>query len=120
MSKFTIVTSPDYYFMDQPSILSYGLDINNERVCNYINDVDVDVTVYLGTPSSDLNWLINVSRSVDYILLNTNVDMLVTGLLIDKPNTYYYNNIINFDILNKQQIEDPVAFLISWLNKLEV
>jgi hypothetical protein len=41
-------------------------------------------------------------------------------LLIDKPNTYYYNNIINFDILNKQQIEDPVAFLIGWLNQLEV
>ena len=119
MTKFTIVTPPDFYLMDQPSILSIGYESNNQAVCNYIKDVNLDITTYLAGPNSDLNWLINVSNNVDYILLNTEVNQLVTGLLIDKPKTNYYNNIIDFELINKQQIEDPVGFLVSWTKDLE-
>ena len=119
MTKFTIVTPPDFYLMDQPSILSIGYENNNQAVCNYIKDVNLDITIYLAGPNSDLNWLINVSNNVDYILLNTEVNQLVTGLLIDKPKTNYYNNIIDFELINKQQIEDPVGFLVSWTKDLE-
>jgi hypothetical protein len=119
MTKFTLVTQPDYYFMDQPSILSFGYEYNNQSVCNYIKDINIDITIYLANSGKDINWLVNVSNNVDYILLNTEVDNLVTGLLIDKPKTYYYNNSTDFNIINKQQIEDPVAFLVGWLAKLE-
>ena len=119
MSKFTIVTSPDLYFMDQPSILSIGYTANNESVCNYIKEVDVDITIYLASTNINLNWAINVSKNVDYILLNTEIDSLITGLFIDKPKTYYYNSTTDFNLVNKQQIEDPVGFLIGWLKKYE-
>ena len=119
MTKFTIVTSPDFYFMEQPSVLSVGFANNNEAICNYVNGIDLDITIYLAGSDSDFDWLVNVSNNVDYILLNTELDSLITGLLIDKPKTYYYNNNRNFNLVNKQQIEDPVGFLVGWLKQYE-
>ncbi len=119
MNNLTIVTEPDIYVMDQPSFLTIGNKQNNLDVCEFLRKMGKNITVYVGNASSDLTWLLNCAASSDYVLLNTQVDTFLTGLFIDKPKTYYYNednkNYANgISEINIQEIEDPIRFLIEW------
>jgi|TARA_B110000977_G_C10732996_1_gene359812 hypothetical protein len=114
MHNLTVVTEPNIYVMDQPSFLTIGNSSNNLSVCEFLRNMDKNITVYVGNEDSDLTWLLNSSASSDYILLDTQVDSFLTGLFIDKPKTYYYNNDNKYKEINIQEIEDPIRFLIEW------
>ena len=119
MNNLTIVTEPDIYVMDQPSFLTIGNKQNNLDVCEFLRKMGKNITVYVGNASSDLTWLLNCAASSEYVLLNTQIDSFLTGLFIDKPKTYYYNednkNYANgISEINIQEIEDPIRFLIEW------
>jgi len=119
MNNLTIVTEPNIYIMDQPSFLTIGNSEGNLSICEFLRNMDKNITVYVGSKDSDLSWLINSAASSDYILLNTQVDSFLTGLFIDKSKTYYYNNdnkkyANGIAEINIQEIEDPVRFLIEW------
>ena len=114
MHNLTVVTEPNIYVMDQPSFLTIGNSSNNLSVCEFLRNMDKNITVYVGNEDSDLTWLLNSSASSDYILLDTQVNSFLTGLFIDKPKTYYYNNDNKYKEINIQEIEDPIRFLIEW------
>ena len=114
MNNLTIVTEPNIYVMDQPSFLTIGDSDNNLSICEFLRNMDENITVYVGNEYSDLTWLLNSSASSDYILLDTQVNSFLTGLFIDKPKTYYYNNDNEYKEINIQEIEDPIRFLIEW------
>ena len=119
MNNLTIVTEPDIYVMDQPSFLTIGNKQNNLDVCEFLRKMGKNITVYVGKKDSGLTWLLNSAASSDYILLNTQIDSFLTGLFIDKPKTYYYNEdnknyATGISEINIQEIEDPIRFLIEW------
>jgi len=119
MNNLTIVTEPDIYVMDQPSFLTIGNKQNNLDVYEFLRKMGKNITVYVGNASSDLTWLLNCAASSEYVLLNTQVDSFLTGLFIDKPKTYYYNEdnkkyATGISEINIQEIEDPIRFLIEW------
>ena len=119
MNNLTIVTEPDIYVMDQPSFLTIGNRQNNLDVCEFLRNMNKNITVCVGKKDSGLTWLLNSAASSDYILLNTQIDSFLTGLFIDKPKTYYYNEdnknyATGISEINIQEIEDPIRFLIEW------
>ena len=114
MNQLTIVTDPDIYVMDQPSFLTIGNSDTNLDVCEFLRNTGESITVYIGNAGSNLSWLLNSFASSDYLLLDTQIDPFLTGLFIDKPKTYYYNNDNKYTNINIQTIEDPIRFLIDW------
>ena len=119
MNNLTIVTEPDIYVMDQPSFLTIGNSEDNLLICEFLRKMGKNITVYVGKKDSGLTWLLNSAASSDHILLNTQIDSFLTGLFIDKPKTYYYNEdnkkyATGISEINIQEIEDPIRFLIEW------
>ena len=119
MNNLTIVTEPDIYVMDQPSFLTIGNKQNNLDVCEFLRNMNKNITVCVGKKDSGLTWLLNSAASSDHILLNTQIDSFLTGLFIDKSKTYYYNNdnkkyATGIAEINIQEIQDPTRFLIEW------
>jgi hypothetical protein len=119
MNKITVVTEPDFYFMDQPTILSVGVPASNENICRFLEKLDFDFTIYIANENSSAHWLLNALHNSNVVLLDTNVNKFITGLLIDKTKTYYYNNKVDYSFINIQYIEDPVGFLIEWIKSKE-
>ena len=58
----------------------------------------------------------NCYNQAQIVLLDADYNDFLTGLLIDKPKTYYYNSKRDLSTVNMEQINDPVDFLIKWVD----
>ena len=112
----TLVTEPDIYMADQPSVLLVGCDDYMTSIIDNVRRLSMPVTVYQ-TTANTLEWLSNAYLCSEITLLNCNFNELFTGYLIDKHNVFYYNNKQSYRRFNLNQVEDPIGPLIEWMNK---
>jgi len=56
-SNAVVVTAPDLYFAEQPSILLIGCDDYLQDVVDNIRRLPIPVTIYCATLESDLDWI---------------------------------------------------------------
>jgi len=61
----------------------------------------------------------NCYNDCDICLLNCQLSGFLTGLFIDKPKTYYYNNILSYKMFNMNSGDDPVTILLNWITNEE-
>ena len=116
-NKVTVVTEPDLYYMEQFTFLFVGGEIYTQSACEFLSHYKDDVTVYIANEDNDVCWLMNCYNQAQIVLLDAGYNDFLTGLLIDKFKTYYYNNDRDLSTINMKQIDDPVDFLIKWVDK---
>lgn len=117
MKKLTVVTEPNIYVMDQPSFLVIAKDEDIVKVCDYLRNINNNITVYISNGTDSLNWLLNSYANCDTVILDSSLDEFLTGFFIDKPKTFYYNSTNDYTSINIQTIEDPIRFLVDWTVK---
>jgi hypothetical protein len=115
MSNVVFVSEPDIYLANQNSILFVADSDASDFVVDLLAKGKQNYTVYWATSNSDFEWVINVGSQVDYILLDCKQNDFLTGFFIDKPNCFYYNNSINYNMININSGTDASDFVLQLL-----
>jgi hypothetical protein len=129
MSQIKLITPPDKLLNENKSILLVNLkDPFKEEFNKIIKDIDININLYMYDETNNkdsVNWLIEISSIVDYIILDidqTGLDNWLIGYLLAKDKTYYtcmdipkpkpYNLLSNNRIYNL----DPIKTILKNLN----
>jgi hypothetical protein len=116
--KINLITEPDTLFTNDPSVLLVN---PNNQIKESLNDVlknitdDLNLYLFEEDVHSNLEWLVNVSRSVDYIVLNiddsTDLGWII-GYFLGMNKTFYLTNNeqIQYNVVNVNKIYDIHQF----------
>ncbi len=116
-SNVAVVTAPDYYFADQPSILVVGCEDYLDTIVDNVRRMEPPVTVYTTNEETTLEWITSAYYQSELVIINCTYHSFYTGFFIDKPNVYYYNNKESYKRFNLNEAADPIDVLITWINK---
>ena len=116
-SDVVIVTDPNFYFADQPSILLIGCNDYIDTIVDTVRRMKTPVTVYSTNNDTTLEWITSAYYQCELVIINCVYNSFYTGFFIDKPNVYYYNNKESYKRFNLNEAADPVDVLITWNNK---
>lgn len=119
-SNVVVVTAPDLYFGEAPSILLIGCDDYIQDIVDNVRRLPVPVTVYCATSESDLNWITTAYYQSEISILNCSYNEFFTGFFIDKEHVYYYNNTQSYTRFNFNQVTDPLDPVIKWMTKWHI
>jgi len=119
-SNVAVVTAPDFYFADQPSMLVVGCDDYLDTIVDNVRRMETPVTVYTTNEETTLEWITSVYYQCELVIINCVYNSFYTGFFIDKPNVYYYNNKESYKRFNLNEAADPVDVLITWINKWHI
>ena len=116
-SNVAVVTAPDFYFADQPSILVIGCDDYLDTILDNVRRMETNATVYTTTEETTLEWITSAYYQCELVIINCVYNSFYTGFFIDKPNVYYYNNKESYKRFNLNEAADPLEVLITWIYK---
>jgi hypothetical protein len=116
-SNVAVVTAPDFYFANQPSILLVGCDDYLDTIVDNVRRMETNATVYTTTEETTLQWITSAYYQCELVIINCVYNSFYTGFFIDKPNVYYYNNKESYKRFNLNEAADPLEVLITWINK---
>ena len=111
-----LITSPDKLFNDSASLLLvHPSDALKESFNESALQLDCPINLYLHE-TQDLEWLLDVAESVDYIILdidNIKVNHWIIGFLLAKRKTFYLTNATNivYNVVNVNKIYEINQFL---------
>lgn len=116
--KINLITAPDTLFDDSTSILLINPDsLIKESLNSVLKNIKQDLNLYLFEEdlSNDLEWLMEVARSVDYIILNTDLcveTQWLVGAFLRMSRTFYLTSReqIQYNIINENRIHDLHQF----------
>jgi hypothetical protein len=119
-SNVVIVTAPNYYFAEQPTILVIGCDNYLDTIIDSVRRMQVPVTVYATNKETTLEWITSAYFQSELVIINCAYNSFYTGFFIDKSNVYYYNNKESYKQFNLNEVADPLEPLIKWINKWHI
>jgi hypothetical protein len=116
--KINLITSPDILFDNTTSILLVN---PNNDIKENLNDIlknitdDLNLYLYEEDIHNDIDWLINVARSVDYIILNVDgcdSTRWIVGFLLGMNKTFYLTTEeqMQYNIVNVNRVYDLNQF----------
>lgn len=116
--KINLITAPDTLFNSSASILLVNPDNDiKESLNNILKNISDDLNLYLYEEAihNDIDWLINIARTVDYIILNIdecNVTKWLVGFLLSMNKTFYLTTGegLQYNIVNVNRIYDLNQF----------
>ena len=114
-----LITEPDVYVADQRRVLFVADSAEADLVMDLFAKSKQPWTVYWATGKSSVDWTCNVGTQSDYIVLDCKQSDFLSGFFIDKPNTFYYNNTINMNMINVNRINDAGDFVLQLLAQEE-
>ena len=101
MTKINVITSPDVIHNKSTSFLLVQPSVGvRDQFQNLLEKFDRPMNIYLYDPADEeerkYDWLLNVSRFVDYTILDIdNLDIVERNLatyFVSLPNTFYLTN----------------------------
>jgi len=116
--KINLITSPDVLFDDSTSVLLINPDNQiKDSLNNTLKNIKQDLNLYLFEEehSSDIEWLMEIARSVDYIILNADacekIKWLI-GAFLRMNRTFYLTNQeqIQYNVISENRIYDLQQF----------
>lgn len=114
-----VVTSPNYYHADQPSLMLY--DVDDEDITIIIESLmhaDITISLHLVySDKSDLEWIINTSKLCDRVIVNLKKLDIIKGYILNQKNVSYYNSNNDIQSLNINEIDDPLAYVLGFINE---
>jgi hypothetical protein len=124
MSRINLITAPDRLYNANISILLINPSETvkadfNRAILNL--DKEINLYLYETTQINDYDWLVTVSNTVDYIVLditNSNKEFWLLGYILSLPQTHYLSssNETPYHLLNNNRIYD-FSTLMEKLNK---
>mgnify|MGYP001027582261 CR=1 FL=1 len=116
--KLNLITTPDTLFNNNPSVLLVNPDnIIKESLNDILKNIKNDLNLYLyeEITHNDIDWLINVSKTVDYIILNIdecNLTQWLVGFLLSMNKTFYLTTGagLQYNIINVNRVYDLNQF----------
>ena len=116
--KINLITAPDTLFNNSTSVLLVNPSTAiKENLNDILKDITDDLNLYLyeETLHNDIEWLINVARSVDYVVLDIDeCEQLkwVSGYLLGMNKTFYLTNEeqMQYNVVNVNRIYDLKQF----------
>jgi hypothetical protein len=124
MSRINLITAPDRLYNANISILlinpSETVKADFNRAILNLNK-EINLYLYETTQVNDYNWLITVSNTANYIVLdisNSNKEFWLLGYILSLPQTHYLSasNETPYHLLNNNRIYD-FSTLVEKLNK---
>jgi len=116
-SNVVVVTEPDVYFADTPSILTIGCGDYNTSITNSLRRLEFATTLYTTSESNSIDWITSAYHQSKLTIINCTYNSFYTGFFIDKPNVYYYNNKESYKRFNLNEVTDPMEPMIQWMNE---
>jgi hypothetical protein len=121
MTKINVITSPDVIHNKSTSFLLIQPSVGvRDQFQNLLEKFDRPMNIYLYDPADEeerkYDWLLNVSRFVDYTILDIdNLDTVERNLatyFVSLPNTFYLTNdeVTPYNILSVNRI-----YNLDWL-----
>lgn len=116
--KINLITAPDTLFDDSASMLLVNPDNNiKDNLNSVLKNLSQDLNLYLfeEDQSTDVEWLMEVARSVDYIILNIDLceeTRWLVGAFLRMSRTFYLTNQDQYpyNIINENRIYDLHQF----------
>jgi hypothetical protein len=124
MSRINLITAPDRLYNANISILlinpSETVKADFNRAILNLNK-EINLYLYETAQVNDYNWLITVSNTADYIVLdisNSNKEFWLLGYILSLPQAHYLStsNETPYHLLNNNRIYD-FSTLVEKLNK---
>lgn len=128
-NKITLITPPDYFENNSPSILLVDLDLNcQEQITEYLtnSDIDIDTNIYFYMGESDPKWLLYALGKCKIVFvsldnLSPSVEELKSYIL-SKPSVYFTTQNAELaetlSIINQNRVPDFAFFLEHVFQKL--
>jgi hypothetical protein len=111
VSKFLIVTTPDYFHGNMPTSLIINPSTEEKEILQaWIKDNDVEMLLYVYDNSQDIEWLLNVAKMSDSIYFNldnsTDISYYYISYLVSLPKVMYQAQNNDYSIINKDRIQN--------------
>ena len=117
--NITIVTSPNYFYGDQPSLMLFdvsGADI--KLIIELIMEANLVMSLHLCyNGKSDREWLLNTARQCDRVIVNLENHTLIKGFILNHKNVSYYNSDNDITSLNTNELTDPLDYIMRFVNE---
>ena len=116
--KIVLVTAPDDILIDGIRLLLVGLTSEqSQTVSNALlrsENLDYPLIVYAWQSLDDRDWLIDKKIKSDIIIFNADNETLelINGYMSAQPNSYYFGNLKDLHIVNKNAIYSAEDVLI--------
>lgn len=116
--KINLITAPDKLLDDNTSVLLINPDNTmKESLNDVLKNIKRDLNLYLfeEDAQNDIEWLMEVANSVDYIILNVDAceDICwLVGAFLLKTRTFYLTNHdeLQYNVINDNRIYDLRQF----------
>lgn len=119
--KITLITPPDIFENDNPSILLMNLtESQQDQITKWLGEcnADMDLNIYFYQDENNMPWFLHAmaSSSYKYINLDNTVGMtaLLAGYILGKSSVFYTLSDLNqravFDHINKNRVDGVVDF----------
>lgn len=118
-NKLIVVTSPNYYHADIPSLMLYDVEPEHlKTITEVLLNSDIYMSLHLGySDKSEREWLLNTSRQVDRVIVNLTNHDLIKGFILNYPTVSYYNNKHNIEALNVNRLDDPLDYILRFVHE---
>ncbi len=84
-SDVVIVTDPNFYFADQPSILLIGCNDYIDTIVDTVRRMKTPVTVYTTNNDTTLEWITSAYYQCELVIINCVYNSFYTGFLLTNP-----------------------------------
>ena len=117
-----LITPPDILYNHTTSILLvHPTDTIKEQVNDILKDVEQDINIYLHETDEEQEWVLNLHRLCDYVIVDVDNCPQQTkdaiGYFISFPNTFWLTNGEN---IYYNSISNKRIYHLDWLGeKLE-
>lgn len=118
LGKINLITPPDRLYNSNPT---YFLIKPSTKVKmqfqNMLSKMDDDVNVYIfDDDETDVDWMLSVSQSSDFVIVDIdNCDIqtkLFISLILTQPNSYYFTS---DDVIPWQLISRNRIYNLDWI-----
>lgn len=118
-NKLVVVTSPDYYHADQPSLMLYDVDSDDIKlIVEVLMQADIQMSLHLSySHKSEREWIINTARMCDRVIVNLEKHDLIKGYILNHKHVSYYNSDNDIKSLNINEIIDPLDYVMRFINE---
>ena len=105
-----LITPPDVLHNENTNVLFINLSLNHRKEINETLQEFDNLNVYIFDNDQDLNWLIGIVSSCDFILIdvdNCHLDIkTLVGYILSKNQTFYLTSdtIMPYNMINPNKV----------------
>ena len=111
--KIIMVTPPDYFHSDRPSLMLYDVSIDEtELIVDALLKSEIDIVLHVANTGDEREWIVNTSKMCDRVIVNLEKTDLIKGYILNFAHVSYYNSDNDIKSMNINEIIDPLDYTL--------